>query len=160
VNADVIAQGLSAFAPEQVAQQAGQIMIARLQELAQERVDFAFETTLSGRAHLVRIRELLATGYQVHVYYFWVPSADMSVARVALRVQQGGHDVPEATIRQRYARSVANFIHLYRPIVTTWQSYDSTAIGHPRCVAEGGLMQPDVVHDPMTWQQILEVAPS
>lgn len=62
VNADVIAQGLSGLEPEGVAFEAGRIMLERLDDLAQRRATFAFETTLSGRAYARRISAMLRTG--------------------------------------------------------------------------------------------------
>jgi len=60
VNADLIAQGLSPFNPEGASIQAGRLMLTRLKELAERRVDFAFETTLSGKAYLRFVRNLKA----------------------------------------------------------------------------------------------------
>lgn len=58
VNADTIAQGLCAFQPENAAIQAGRVMLQRIHKLAQEGVDFAFETTLASRTFVPWIREL------------------------------------------------------------------------------------------------------
>src|SRR5262244_3899348 len=86
VNADVIAQGLAGFRPESAAFEAGRIMLRRLAELAQAREDFAFESTLSGRSAVRVLSGLLGSGYVVHVFYLWLPSPDLSVARVRHRV--------------------------------------------------------------------------
>jgi len=109
VNADVIAQGLSAFDPDRVALAAGRIMLRRLQELARQGVSFAFETTLASRSFAPWIRELARTGYLFHLVFLWLPSADFAVQRVANRVRLGGHDVPEMTIRRRYHLGLYNF---------------------------------------------------
>ena len=79
VNADVIAQGLSSFAPENAAVEAGRIMLARLHELAGERANFAFETTLASRTFAPWLRQLIDEGYQFHLFFFWVPSAEFSM---------------------------------------------------------------------------------
>ena len=50
VNADTIAAGLSAFAPEKAAIQAGRAMLDRMHSLASSRENFAFETTLASRS--------------------------------------------------------------------------------------------------------------
>jgi len=47
-------------------------------------------------------------------------------ARVAQRVKQGGHDIPEAVIRRRFAAGLANFEHLYAPRVDAWALYDNS----------------------------------
>ncbi len=156
VNADIIAQGLSGFHPESVAIEAGRIMLQRLHALAAERANFAFETTLSGRYYAVWLRGLREDGYAVHLVYFWLASADVAVLRVAERVRAGGHDVPEATVRQRYHRSVQNFFRLYRPVASTWQVYDNSEYGRPRLIAHGEGTGEEVVVDEVTWQRVQE----
>src|SRR5262249_12295904 len=126
VNADVIAQGLAGFDPDSAALEASRIMLDRLHALAAQRADFAFETTLAARSLAGWFQELRDAGYDVHLVYFWLTSPEVAVSRVADRVRMGGHNVPEATIRQRYRRSVQNFFRLYRPVVTTWCVYDNT----------------------------------
>jgi predicted ABC-type ATPase len=115
VNADLIAQGLSAFDPQSVAFQAGRVMLGRLRQLAARRRHFAFETTLATRGYLPWLRTLRADGFAFDLAFLWLPSPEMAVARVAERVCRGGHDVPEAVIRRRYARGLQNFFRLYRP---------------------------------------------
>jgi predicted ABC-type ATPase len=83
VNADTIAQGLSAYRPESAAIAAGRVMLARLRYLARIREDFAFETTLAGRGHARWLLSLRAAGYRVHLTFLWLPSPDLAVARVA-----------------------------------------------------------------------------
>ena len=106
VNADVIAQGLAGFAPEAVAPEAGRIMLRRLDELIAAGGNFAFETTLSGKTVQRLMERARANGYEVHMYYLWLASADVAVARVRRRVELGGHDVPQAVIRRRYRRNI------------------------------------------------------
>jgi predicted ABC-type ATPase len=125
-NADAIARGLNAFDVESVAVKAGRVMLDHLHELAAARQSFAFETTLSGRAYAPWLRQLARDGYAVHLLYYWLESANVAISRVAERVRAGGHHVPDDTVRRRYARSVRNFLELYRPVVTTWQVYDNT----------------------------------
>jgi predicted ABC-type ATPase len=120
VNADTIAAGLSAFEPERVAMEAGRIMLRRLRELAEQRENFAFETTLASRSFTTFLRELQAVGYSVRVAYVWLRTPELSVERVAARVLRGGHHVPEETIRRRYERGIVNFKTLYRPIADSW----------------------------------------
>ncbi len=147
VNADMIARGLNAIRPESAALQAGRVMLTRLRELADERADFAFETTLSGKTYISFLRSLRDRGYGVELYYFWLRSADLAVSRVRHRVRRGGHDVPEETIRQRYERSLSNFWTGYRHEADAWWVYDNSedktvlvAAGHQSdapVVAEG-----------------------
>lgn len=154
VNADVIAQGLSGFSPASAALEAGRIMLHRLDELAQARVDFAFESTLAGRSVRGRILDLIARGYAVHVFYLWLPSPDLAVERVRHRVRAGGHHVPEATIRRRFWRSLVNFDRLYRPIVTNWQLYDASRLPERPLLADGGESGRTTIIDQEKWNHV------
>src|SRR5205823_5999398 len=93
VNADTIAAGLSAFAPDTVAVQAGRLMLSRIAELAQQRHDFAFETTLASRSFAPFLRRIQREGYLVHVIYVWLRSPELAIERVRDRVRRGGHHV-------------------------------------------------------------------
>src|SRR5437762_10418642 len=134
VNADTIARGLNAFDPESEAVKAGRIMLDHLKDLAQRRRSFSFETTLAARTYAPWLGELRASGYVVHLFYYWLRSPELAIRRVAERVRAGGHHVPDETIRRRYSRSVRNFLELYRPVVTTWQVYDNSN-GYARLIA-------------------------
>lgn len=153
VNADTIAYGLSAFDPAAAAVAAGRIMLEQMRGLAAARADFAFETTLASRSFAPWLRELRQQGYELLLVFVWLPSPELSIARVADRVRAGGHHVPEPTIRRRYARGIANFIHLYRPLVDHFWCYDNSEAS-ARLVADGS---GDSLHQvqPMIWQQIL-----
>src|SRR3990167_10951720 len=95
INADTIAAGLSAFAPEKVAIQAGRTMLKRLHHLAEQGENFAFETTLASRSFAPWITELKKKGYLFHLTFLLLDSADLAVSRVTERVKLGGHFVPE-----------------------------------------------------------------
>jgi predicted ABC-type ATPase len=126
VNADVIAAGLSAFAPETVAMQAGRIMLQRLEQLASERDSFAFETTLTSRTFVPCLRQLQKEGYVVQVACIWLRSPDLAVQRVEERVLRGGHHVPTDVVERRYRRGLANFRQLYRPLADYWLVCDNS----------------------------------
>jgi predicted ABC-type ATPase len=131
VNADVFAQGLSAFNPAGAAVQAGRIMLSRMRELADDRKSFAYETTLAARSHANWMQELREAGYQIHLVYLWIRSPDTAVERVAERVRQGGHNIPEDVIRRRYERGLRNLFNIYIPIVDSWVLLDnSDSIGY------------------------------
>jgi len=156
VNADTIARGLNAFDPESEAVKAGRIMLEHLHSLAAKRKSFAFETTLSARTYAPWLAELRQSGYAVHLFYFWLHSPDLSINRVAERVRAGGHFVPDETIRRRYSRSVSNFLHLYRPVVTTWQVFDNTN-GRARLLAFHNSFFETIV-DPDLWERFTRSA--
>lgn len=156
VNADAIARGLNGFNPEGEAAKAGRIMLEHLHELAADRKDFSFETTLAGRAYAPWLAELRASGYEIRLFYYWLRSPDLAIGRVAQRVQAGGHHIPEATIRQRYSRSVRNFFELFRPVCTDWRVYDNSD-DESRLVAFGD-WEKETVLDGDTWFDILRSA--
>ena len=126
VNADLIAAGLAPFAPETAAVQAGRLMLQELARHFAVRQSFAFETTLSGRAWLHHIREWQAASYRVKLIFLQLDSVEEAIARVAQRVRQGGHDIPEATIRRRFAAGRQNFERLYAPQADAWVLYNNS----------------------------------
>lgn len=116
VNADEIARGLSPFAPETVAIQAGRIMLQRIEELLPQKVDFAIETTLATRSYVQLVHRAQALGYKVHLIFFFLENEEQAIQRVAQRVRNGGHNIPEEDIRRRFKRGIYNLINLYMPI--------------------------------------------
>lgn len=125
VNADLIAAGLAPFAPESEPIQAGRLMLQEMDRHFAARKSFAFETTLSGRRYLHHIRSWQAAGYRVKLIFLQLDSVEAAIARVAQRVRQGGHDVPEATVRRRFIAGRENFERLYAPQVDAWALYDN-----------------------------------
>lgn len=126
VNADLIARGLSPFKPETAAIRAGRLMLEEIERHVQRGASFAIETTLSGRAYARRIREWRENGYRVHLIFLQLESVAVAILRVAYRVAQGGHDIPENVIRRRFEAGWENFENIYRPIVNSWAIYDNT----------------------------------
>jgi len=135
VNADLIAAGLSPFAPEKAAFEAGRIMLARLRELAGRREDFSFETTLSGRAYAPLLRELQANGYRIRLDFLWVPHLGITTKRVKQRVEKGGHNIPEDVQQRRFHLGIRNLAELYRPLAHWWRLYDNTG-ERPHLIAQ------------------------
>lgn len=125
INADLIAAGLSPFAPEAAAVKAGRLMLREIADCVETGESFAFETTLSGLAYLRHIREWRALGYHVSLFFLTLPSEDMAIARVAERVRQGGHSIAEAVIRRRFIAGRRNFEVYYRNAVDAWVCYDN-----------------------------------
>jgi predicted ABC-type ATPase len=136
INADLIAAGLSPLRPEAAAVRAGRIMLEEIDRHATEGRNFAFETTLAGHTYIKRIDAWHVAGYTVKLYFLALTNPDDAVARVARRVQQGGHDVPEKVIRRRFAMGMRNFLEIYRPNVDYWQWYDNSG-PVPRMLEEG-----------------------
>ncbi|HET6883083.1 MAG TPA: AAA family ATPase [Pirellulales bacterium] len=156
VNADWIARGLSAFDPDSVALEAGRIMLHRLKQLAEVRASFAFETTLASRTFAPWIRELCDSGYRFALLYLWLPDPTQSVLRVAQRVSQGGHGVPDDTVRRRYAAGLRNFFQLYQPLTNRWRFYDNSLGNGPKILARGRGIMESAVYDAEKWAAIKE----
>ncbi len=125
INADLIAAGLSPFAPASEAMQAGRIMLDQIRANVCAGRSFAFETTLAALSYARHIPRWRSAEYHVELIFLALPSADAAVARVAVRVKQGGHGVPEAVIRRRFAMGLKNFHAIYKLIVNGWMLYDS-----------------------------------
>lgn len=135
LNADLIAAGLSPFAPETQNLRAGRLLLTRIKELTGGKQDFGFETTLSGRSYVRLLNEMKNDGYRILLFFLWLPSADLAVARVKNRVRQGGHNVPEPVIRRRFESGIRNLFRLYRPRLDAWWLYDASRLP-PKVVAE------------------------
>lgn len=154
VNADAIAHGLSSFDAERAAVAAGRVMLARLHQLAAQRISFAFETTLASRSFAPWIADLTRSGYRFHLIYLWLSSVDLAIARVAARASAGGHDVPATTIRRRYHAGIANFFCLYSPLAVTWRFCDNSGTPPPKPMAQGERNITTVVSDRERWKRL------
>ena len=126
VNADLIAAGLSPFRSDHAAVQAARLMLRQIDEHARRGRSFAFETTLSGRRHARRIPLWQERGYRVKLFFLRLPTPEVAIARVAQRVSEGGHDVPEPVIRRRFHAGWRNFEGIYRDLVDAWAVYDNS----------------------------------
>lgn len=125
VNADEIAKGLSPFNPESVAIEAGKLMLQRINFLLSQGITFAIETTLATRSYASLVRHAHERGYNVVLLFFWLPSPEMAVMRVAKRVSEGGHNIPTETIFRRYWLGLQNFFNIFIPIVDSWMFFDN-----------------------------------
>ena len=131
VNADEIAKGLSPFRPEEVAVQAGRLMLERIDCLLTRGETFAIETTLATRSYADLVRRAKAAGYTVILLFFWLPSPEMAEMRVAQRVAEGWHDIPREVIRRRYWLGLRNLLEIYAPEVDVWSMYDNSLHQEP-----------------------------
>lgn len=136
VNADNIAAGLSPFNVEGVALEAGRLMLNRINELLDEKADFAFETTLATRSYVSFIERAKRNGYEVTLLYFWLPSSQLAIDRVKKRVADGGHNIPKDVIIRRYYRGIKNLFHLYMPVCDHWILIDNADLS-PEIIARG-----------------------
>lgn len=149
VNADLIAAGLAPFQPESAALLAGRLMLQQIDDHVGHQRSFAFETTLSGLAYARKIPRWRAAGYQVELHFLALDSADAAIERVAQRVRQGGHHIPEATIRRRFIAGSDNFARRYQQLVDYWFHYDNSD-EVPRLLARGHNPRPAPSQDKVT----------
>lgn len=154
VNADEIARGLSPFTPESVAIQAGKIMLQRIDELLPQGVDFAIETTLATRSYVQLVHRAHKLGYKVHLIFFALENEEQAIQRVAQRVSNGGHNIPETDIRRRFRRGIYNLIHLYMPICDSVLVYNN-AHGNAILVVKGSPTGDMQVYEQEMWNQLL-----
>lgn len=153
VNADTIAEGLSAFAPDDASFEAGRVMLGRLHHLADANEHFSFETTLASRFYARWLTQLKTQGYRVSLIFLWLESAELAIERVKERVRLGGHDISEETIQRRYKRGIKNLFELYIPVVDDWSVRDTSrtqSVEIVRYTRENGL----TIFDEERWKTI------
>ncbi len=136
VNADLIAVGLSPFRADWVAVRAARLMLEQIHRHVRQGNSFAFETTLSGRSYAQWIPRWQEKGYQVKLFFLKLDTPETAIQRVAQRVAEGGHDVPEPVIRRRFHAGWRNFGQVYRGLVDEWALYDNSS-AVPKMLAEG-----------------------
>lgn len=128
INADLIAAGLSPFAPEAAAVRAGRLMLEEISLSVAREESFALETTLSGLSYLRHIHAWRAQGYHVSLFFLALPTAELALARVAERVKQGGHNIPPEVIARRFVAGRDNFESKYQQAVNAWALYDNAGV--------------------------------
>lgn len=127
INPDLLARAFSPFDPDAGMLRAGRTVLNRIMEFTDARVDFAFETTLSGRTYYPVLQRVKSAGFRLHMLYVWVPSPELSLSRIRDRVEAGGHNVPEPDVRRRFARTLTNLFSLYRPLLDSLHFFDNSS---------------------------------
>ena len=157
VNSDEFAKGLSPFDPSKASIQASRFMLMKIRYLLNRQQDFAIETTLATRTLLKIVKQAQSAGYTVTLLYFWLNSPDLAVDRVRARVEAGGHNIPEETIRRRYNRGIYYFFNLYSPICERWILTDNSQIPF-RVIAEGSKDEVVNIKDNETYAKVKAIA--
>ena len=157
VNSDEFAKGLSPFNPEKASIQASRYMLMKFKYLLERQQDFAIETTLATRTLLKMAQKAQKAGYTVTLLYFWLNSPELAVERVRARVEAGGHDIPEETIRRRYQVGIDYFFHYYAPICERWILADNSQIPF-RVIAQGTKDEVISINDEATYTKIRNMA--
>jgi predicted ABC-type ATPase len=133
VNADLIAAGLSPLDPAAAQVAAGRVLLSEIERHAEDRANFAFETTLSGLTYVRRIERWKKAGYRIEIFFLRLASPTLALKRIRLRVRAGGHDVPKDDVVRRYERGWTNFVSTYRPLADGWEIWDNSG-SSPRLV--------------------------
>jgi predicted ABC-type ATPase len=157
INADEIARGLSPFQPEKVAIQAGRIMLQRIDELIKLNVDFAIETTLTTKSYINTIESAKQKGYSVTLLYIWLNNVELAIQRVKARVAEGGHNIPEETIRRRYRKGIYNLINIFTAHCNDWFVVDNSDKLFT-FIAEGFANKETIIYNKESWRKIKENA--
>ena len=125
LDPDAIARGMNPQDPSSAAIAAGREVLKRTADYLNRGVSFAVETTLSSRNRVDLIRQAKSRGYEIHLVFVGLDSPDRCITRVRNRAARGGHFVPDADVRSRYARSVANAALALR-LADTAKFYDNS----------------------------------
>ena len=127
INTDLLALelGLEPYAAARVADQLRR-------ELVAQRESFVFETVFSDPVgdKLVFLKECVSAGYTVLLCFIGISGSEISEERVAMRLSQGGHDVPSEKLTQRYPRTLANLKAALQELPEVW-IFDNDDLGHP-----------------------------
>ncbi len=126
LNADEIAREIAPHNPDSAALAAGRVFIEQMRDLNRQGHSFAFETTCSGKSYLRLLEQCRRDGWRITLFYFWLPSPEYSIERVARRVLQGGHHIPTDAIYRRYKAGVSNMRHLYLSLADEAEIYDNS----------------------------------
>jgi predicted ABC-type ATPase len=110
---------------------------------------------LASRSFAPWLRRLIEGGYRFHLFFFWVPTAEFSIARVQQRVRTGGHDVDAETIQRRYERGLRNFFALYQPLTESWFMYNNSKRPAKELIARGRGRIVDEIACPLLWTELV-----
>lgn len=156
VNADEIAKELSPFHPESVAFEAGRMMLNRIDLLIEREESFSFETTLAAKSYHGLIKKAKGKGFKVILLFYWLRSIELAKARVAIRVQEGGHNIPPDVIERRYKSGITNLFRIYLPMVDEWFLYDNSNLV-TELMAEKTREKFVIIYNARKWQILNQV---
>ncbi len=123
--------------------------VRRLDEAVAKRRSFAIETTLGGHTMPAKIAKAART-HDVLMWFVGLDSDDHHVARVRARVAAGGHDIPEARIRERYPAALANLIVLL-PKIARLKVFDNSIDAAPGAPIPDPVPVADIVRGKLAW---------
>lgn len=157
LNADEIARGLAPLNPESVPLAASKLMIKRFRELLNFNKSFAFETTASGKNYIKHLKEARVKEYEIHLMFLWLSSPELAIKRVSERVKQGGHNIPEETIRNRYFSGIKNLFQHYLSLADAIIVLDNSSATQ-RIIARKNIHNTLQVQEESTWKEMQRLA--
>ena len=155
VNSDEFAKSFAPFNPEKASISASRYMLLKVRYLFHRREDFCIETTLATRSLLKMIKDAQADGYVVTILYFWLNSPELAVARVKARVEAGGHNIKEETIRRRYSMGLSYLFRDFIPLCDRWILIDNST--DPATQIAEGTRKGTIVYDKGKYRKMLQI---
>ena len=140
--------------PESVSVEASKLMLKRFRLCLDERRSFVFETTGSAKNYGKYLEKAKDTGYEINLLFLWLSSPDQAIKRVASRVKQGGHNIPQEDIIRRYYRGLKNLLDMYLPIADSAYILNNSIpeSGLGKIIAKKDHKMPLVVEDQGIWE--------
>lgn len=126
LNADEIARGLSPLDPQALRLRAGRFLLSEFRNVVARGESFGVESTLSGRTYVHLFGRAKERGYAIELHFIWLPDAGEAIRRVRQRVREGGHEVPAADVRRRFARGIEHLLKDYAPLADKWALWDNS----------------------------------
>jgi predicted ABC-type ATPase len=159
LNADMMAAVINPASPESAALQAGRQMLVQIEDALNQGIDFVIETTLATKSYVQLTKKAQALGYEVILLYFWLESPELAIERVARRVAQGGHHIPDDVVRRRYDNGIKNLIELFIPVVDKWYVYNNSDYvkGTPQRIAEKTSGDDLIIENIEIWNKLNEL---
>jgi len=151
INADVIARGMAAGEADGSDIGAGRVLLKLVKEAVSKRESFAFESTMSGLLWKNLIQEAQNIGYEVTICYVAVSSEDISLERIRQRVKEGGHNIPQDTVKRRYKKSLSRFLNSYRHKVDHWCFFDNS--GRDAMMIAACTKSNELIFEPEIWRE-------
>lgn len=103
----------------------GSLTVSKIHACIDKGLSFNWETTLIGLSSISFVERAKKNGFKIHLNFIGVEDVDLSLRRIAERVERGGHGVPEAMVRMRFENQFLNFHKLF-PLIDTAMFYDNT----------------------------------
>lgn len=126
INADVIAKGMAVSENSGSDIMAGRVLLNAIETSLDKGQSFAFESTMAGSSWRKLLKDARTKGYEITICYVAVDSVDTALIRIRQRVAEGGHNIPNSTVRRRYQRSLEMFFSAYRHLCDCWYFFDNS----------------------------------